>query len=150
MGKGGAPEAAEPDSITVRVPISFRKRGGRKTVIAPNGAQRLPALQSKADTALIRALARAFRWRKLIETGVYSTIREIAKAEQMNDSFVCRVLRLSLLSPEVVQWILNEKPMSIKKIAILTKKIPDDWQAQRKFFEDALRPLRRVGFIQTS
>ncbi|MEM7364545.1 MAG: hypothetical protein AAF525_11010, partial [Pseudomonadota bacterium] len=75
------------ETITVRVPLAFRRRGGRKTISHPSSATALVARRpSQTNGALVKALARAFRWRKLIESGSYVTIQEIADAETVNPS----------------------------------------------------------------
>ncbi len=89
--------------LTVRIPLHVRKRGGRKTMIAPE----MLAMQPRQDVTLVKALARAFRWRHLLEDGSYSTIKELAAAEKINASYLCRVLRLTLLAPDVVEAILD-------------------------------------------
>jgi hypothetical protein len=94
-------------SITVRVSLRIRKRGGRKLVIAPDGAESWSLPRPRVDSALVKALARAFRWRKLIETGLYGSVTEIAAAEKINASYVARVMRLTLLAPEIVEAILD-------------------------------------------
>src|ERR1044072_4539428 len=92
-------------TITVRVPIAIRKRGGRKVVLAPDGMQHdLRKLRcQRIDNAMVKALARAFRWRDMIESGAWSTIKEIAAAEKIAETYVGRVLTLSLLAPHVVE-----------------------------------------------
>ena len=96
-------------SVTVTVPFAIRKRGGRKLVITPDGMRAVPAPRARVDSALLKALARGFRWRKLLETGDYATIEEIADAENINPSYVSRVLRMTLLAPEIVEAILAGK-----------------------------------------
>ena len=92
--------------LTVRVPLAVRKqRGGRKLVLTPGGMA--PRGASAADTTLVKALARAFRWRRMMETGRYGTINELAAAEKINSSYVSRLLRLTLLSPAIVEAILD-------------------------------------------
>ena len=93
-------------TITVTMPFTIRKRGGRKLVITPDGVAAVPAPRARVDSALLKALARGFRWRKLLETGDFSTIQEIANAENINPSYVSRVLRMTLLAPEIVEAIL--------------------------------------------
>ena len=83
-------------TVTVTVPFAIRKRGGRKLVITPDGVTAAPAPRANVDSALLKALARGFRWRKLLETGDFSTIEEIADAENINPSYVSRVLRMTL------------------------------------------------------
>src|SRR6478609_809596 len=99
-----------PDSgvVTISVPFAVRKRGGRKLVLAPDGAPMPPHV----DSTLVKAIARAFRWQKMLETGRYATIKEIAKAEKINSSYVSRVLRLTLLAPATVEAILDSRTRS--------------------------------------
>jgi hypothetical protein len=93
-------------TVTVTIPFAIRKRGGRKLVITPDGVAAVAAPRARVDSALLKALARGFRWRKLLETGDFSTLQEIADAENINPSYVSRVLRMTLLAPEIVDAIL--------------------------------------------
>jgi len=94
--------------VTVRVPISIRKRGGRKLVLAPNGDEVTAApVTRRFDNAMVKAIARAFRWREMLENGTHATIAEIADTEKINESYVGRVLRLTLLAPDIVEAIVN-------------------------------------------
>jgi hypothetical protein len=90
--------AKDGGTLTVRVPLTFRKRGGRKLVIAPNGSDSWAPPRPRIDNTMVKAIGRAFRWRKLLETGTHTTVAEIAAAEKINVSYVGRVLRLTLLS----------------------------------------------------
>jgi hypothetical protein len=118
-------------TVTVRVPISIRKRGGRKLVLAPDGAKLAAApVHRHIDSAMVKALARAFRWREMLEGGEFSTIREIALAEQINESYVGRVLRLTLLAPKIVNAILNGQQSLGLQLDKLMRRFPLDWQAQ--------------------
>ena len=85
--------------------MTFRKRGGRKLVVTPDGAEWAPG--PRVDNAMVRALARAFRWRKMLYTGVHATIEELARAKGVAASYVSRVLRLTMLAPETVEAILD-------------------------------------------
>ena len=92
----------------MRVPISIRRRGGRKLVLAPDGTNVTTAPVCRhIDNAMVKAIARAFRWREMLENGEYATIAEIAAAEKINESYVGRVLRLTLLAPDIVEAILE-------------------------------------------
>src|SRR5262245_45131036 len=95
----------EPNIVTVKVPFAVRKRGGRKLVLAPDGAP-MPPTAPHIDSTLVKAVARAFRWQKMLETGQYATIKEIARTEKINPSYVSRVLRLTLLAPMLVEDLL--------------------------------------------
>lgn len=94
-------------SLTVTVPMTFRKRGGRKLVISPSGADAWAPPRARVDNAMVKALARAHRWRKMLDDGRYQTVRDLAAAENINPSYVARVLRLTLLAPTIVEMILN-------------------------------------------
>ena len=93
---------ADARTVTVRVPISIRRRGGRKLVLAPDGTKLAAApIHRHIDSAMIKAIARAFRWREMLENGTHATIAEIAAAEKINESYVGRILRLTLLAPDI-------------------------------------------------
>jgi hypothetical protein len=79
---------------------------------------------------MIKALARAFRWRKLLEAGVFAAVEEMAAAEKINASYVSRVLRLTLLAPDIVESILAGRQPSDMTLAILTKPFPAAWGEQ--------------------
>ena len=92
-------------SITVRVPLTIRRRPGRKTVVMPVGAQGL--VPTRADPALLKALARAFRWQKLLDEGRYASISEMAAAEKIERGYLGKLLQLTLLAPAVVEAIVE-------------------------------------------
>ena len=114
-------------TVTVTVPFAIRKRGGRTLVITPDGVTSAPAPRTRVDSALLKALARGFRWRKLLETGHFATIEEIAKAENINPSYISRVLRLTLLAPEIVEAILaGTQPAGLTRAKVM-KPFPVEW-----------------------
>lgn len=119
-------------SVTVRVPISIRKRGGRKLVLAPDGANLTGApVHRRVDSAMLKAIARAFRWRDMLENGLHATIREIAKAEKINESYVGRVLRLALLAPDIVEAIIDGRQPAGLQLEDLLRRVPVEWQIQQ-------------------
>jgi hypothetical protein len=123
-----------PDEVVqVRVPFSIRKRGGRKLVVVPAGTAPAPDRPS-VENAMIKALARAFRWRKLLEAGTYGTIEELAAAERINSSYVSRVLRLTLLAPDIVEGILNGTRSLDVTLATMMRPFSTDWMRQRGIF----------------
>jgi hypothetical protein len=119
-------------TITVPVPFTIRKRGGRKLVITPDGVATAPAPRARVNSALLKALARGFRWRKLLETGDYATIEEIAGSENINPSYVSRVLRMTLLAPEIVEAILSGRQPEGLTMARAMQ--PFSWEWQRQVF----------------
>lgn len=118
-------------SLTVRVPLTFRKRGGRKLVIAPQGQNTWAPPRPRVDNAMVKAIGRAFRWRKMLETGMRTTDAEIAAAEKINASYVGRVLRLSLLSPAVVEPILDGRQPADLQLEDLLRPFLVGWREQR-------------------
>ncbi len=93
------------DTLSVRVPFRVRKHGGRKLMIAPNGTAE-PACP-RIDNTLVKALSRAFRWKRLLEHDDYLSLTELAEAEKINLPYLSRVLRLTLLAPDLVEAILD-------------------------------------------
>ena len=117
-------------TVTLRIPISIRRRGGRKLVLAPDGTNVIAApVRRHLDSAMAKAIARAVRWRKMLESGKISTIREIARAERINDSYVTRLLRLTLLAPDIVEAILDGRHAANVTLGRLTKPFPVEWRA---------------------
>lgn len=115
-------------TVTVRVPIKLRRQGSRKAIVTPSGTLSMPA---RVDITLVKALARAFRWRRMLENGAVATIREIAAVEKINESYVSRVLRLSLLAPEIVEAILDGRQAEGMTLPILMAVFPMQWEMQR-------------------
>ena len=121
---------SEPQTITVKVPLTIRKRGGRKTILAPDGSEAWSP-GPRVDPALVKALARAFRWRRMLEDGSYSTIKELAAAEKINASYLCRVLRLTLLAPQIVEAILDGRQGDEVTLPGLMQGVAVGWGDQR-------------------
>jgi hypothetical protein len=95
--------------VSVEVPMTFKKRGGRKVIVLPDGRHGNPMPMATIDNTMIKAIARAFRWQRLLENGTYGCLEEIARAEKIGSSFVSRVVRLALLAPDIVEAILAGK-----------------------------------------
>ena len=123
-------------TITVRVPISIRKRGGRKVVLAPDGttSDTRQLFCRQPDNAMVKAIARAFRWREMLEYGKCASIKEIAAVENINQSYVARILRLTLLAPDVVDAIIDGRQSPEVTLPILMKRFDPAWSDQRANF----------------
>ena len=121
-------------SITVHVPLSIRCRGGRKVVIAPDGSvlpQTGPSLiPPTADPVLVKALARAFRWKRMLDEGRYASVRELAEGEKVKPSYAAGMLRLTLLSPEIVEAIMDGRQTQGLTLDLLLKSFPLFWTDQ--------------------
>lgn len=120
--------------LVVSIPVDFRQIGGRKQIVVPAGAEAWEATRSRPSNSLITALAKAHQWRRLIETGSYASAAELSKREAVNESYVCRVLRLTLLAPDLVQSILDGRQSKTLELKALLKPFPTDWAAQRTHF----------------
>jgi hypothetical protein len=118
-----------PVRVTVQVPLRFASRGGRKAVFVPISSDPPRRLH---DAALLKAIARAYRWRKLIEAGDFVSITELADAKGVNQSYACRLLRLTLIAPKAVTAVLDgrQKPQMTLKRCI--KPFPTEWNEQGK------------------
>jgi hypothetical protein len=93
------------DVVSIRVPLAIRKRGGRKLLVAPEGAPE-PA-RAQIDNVLVKSLAGAHRWKYMLESGKYGSLTELAEAEKINRSYLSRVPRLTLLAPDIVEAIVD-------------------------------------------
>jgi hypothetical protein len=91
----------------VRIPMRFQRRGGRKRIVAPDGSELTPSSKRQPHGTLVKALARAWRWQKLLDAGVYASVNEIYEAENISKSYISRILRLALMAPDIVEAILT-------------------------------------------
>lgn len=118
-------------TVTVHVPFHIRKRGGRKEMILPDGAE---ARHRHIDNTLIKALGRAFRWKRMLDTGACGTLGDLAAQEKISPSYLTRVLRLTLLAPDIIDAILDGQLGSDTTLATLMDPFPIDWDLQRQHF----------------
>jgi len=121
--------------ITVRVPLAIRHRPGRKTVVTPM-TDGIAPVTTRADPVLLKALARAFRYQRMLDQGRYATITEMAAAEKIERGYLGSLLRLTLLAPNIVEDILDGWASSTLGLSALIKPIPEIWVKQR----DSLTP----------
>ena len=117
-----------PETITLHVALRLQQRSGRKRVVTPDGRPFNP--QPQIDNALVKALARAHRWQRMLESGEYASLTELAQAEKVNRSYLSRVLRLTLLAPEIVEAILDGKQGPEVTLDKLMQPFPVDWKRQ--------------------
>jgi hypothetical protein len=116
-------------TATVSISVTFRQRGGRKQILAPPGTTPWsPA--PRVDTALIKAVVRAHRWRQMLESGDYDSSAELAKSEKVNDSYLSRILRLTLIAPGILEAILTGRQPSTLQLDDLLKPLPAEWAQQ--------------------
>ncbi|MDA0962029.1 MAG: hypothetical protein O2898_03815 [Proteobacteria bacterium] len=115
-----------PETVTLHVPFRLVKRGGRKEMQLPPDTQP----PRKADNALIKAVARAFRWQRMLESGAFTTIAELAEREGIAPSYMTRVMRLTLLAPDIVEAILDGKQGPAVTLTPLLEPFPAAWVEQ--------------------
>ncbi len=122
-------------TLSVSVPLTLRRRGGRKRIITPRSEPQWNPPRRQIDGALVKALARAFRWKRLLEDGSYGSIMELAAAEGINEAYVRRILRLALLAPPVVDAILDGRQLPDLRLEDLRGDLPIEWRAQCKLLQ---------------
>ncbi|WP_439358846.1 hypothetical protein [Bradyrhizobium sp. DASA03007] len=140
LGPIGRPKlSSDGRTMVVSIPISFRRQGGRKRVVTPANAETWAPPKPQVDNTLIKAVVRAHRWRNILESSLFGSVRELAKAEKINESYLCRVLRLTLLSPAITEAILNGLQPDGLELSQLLKSIPAEWGEQQALFSSSAR-----------
>jgi hypothetical protein len=109
----------------------FHRRGGRKRIVARDGSE--IALRSKLqlDGTLVKALARAWRWQRMLDDGVYTTVSEIGDTENISKSYVSRILRLALLAPDIIEAMVAGRAEQSLMLERLERPLPASWEEQR-------------------
>ena len=121
----------EVDTLTIRIPIRLKRRGGRKLIMTPEGAV-VPARKPSRDEALVKALVRAHRWRRRIESGQAKSITDLAEQEGVTVAYVCRLLPLACLAPDIVEAILDGRQPKGLRLSEMLGNGPLVWNAQRE------------------
>lgn len=122
------------DTFIVRVPLKLRRHGGRKLVIVPEGEGIPMRPNPSPDGTLLKALARAHRWKRMLEGGDIRSLNELAEAEKMNPSYLSRIYRLTLLAPDIIKAILDGRQPRILQLADMMDDMPVEWERQRERF----------------
>ena len=121
--------------ISIRVPMRIKKYGGKKMIILPEGYQIKPPEESpKLDETLITALAKAYYWQNLLDTGRYTSIDDLSRKRKINPSYVSRILRLNQLSPQIKTAILDGTQPRQLSLQDMQTPFPDIWEEQLKHF----------------
>jgi hypothetical protein len=116
--------------ITVRVPMKIRRRPGRKTVVTPVVDGLPTPSTTRADPTLLKALARAFRYQRMLDDGRYASISEMAAAEKLDRGYLGRLLQLTLLAPDIVEAIIEGRQPEDVTLPALMENVPGEWKAQ--------------------
>lgn len=122
------------DVISIDIPMAFKKRGGRKVIVLPDGSHGHPQPAATIDNTMIKSIARAFRWQRLLENGTYTCLEDIAQSEKISASFVSRYHRLVLLAPDIVEAILEGRQPAQLTMKDLLVPFPQGWVEQRSKF----------------
>jgi hypothetical protein len=121
--------ALDGDCLVAQVPLRIKRRAGRKEIIVPGGMDSAAAEQVRTNQGLAVTVARAHRWQELLESGRYASIRELALDAGVDNSYLARMLRLTLLAPDIIEAILDgTEPdgLSLEKLY----RAPTDWEEQ--------------------
>jgi hypothetical protein len=142
---------AAAHSLSVRVKLTIRRRGGRKIVVMPEGevpTGPAPA-RDRIDPTLVKALARAHRWKRLLESGRYASISEMAAAEKIDRGYLGRILLLTLLAPDIVEAILDGRQPKGLGLPDLLKPFPLLWERQRSTWLIAVERAQAAACVSS-
>jgi len=121
----------EVETLTIRIPIRLQRRSGRKLIVTPDGVK-VPQRRPAPDQTIIKALVRAHRWRRQIESGRAKSITDLAEQEGVTDAYVCRLLPLTCLAPDIVEAILDGRQPKGLRLAEVLGNGPLIWTTQRE------------------
>ena len=139
----GVETRLDGETLVVRIPMRFQRRGGRKRIVAPDGSELTPSSKPQPDGTLVKAVARAQRWQRALESGECGTLAELSAAERISRSYICRVLRLA---PDIVERVIDGGPTA--GLTRLLEPVPIEWEKQREQFTPTVSvcgPVPRGG-----
>jgi len=105
---------AEPETLRVHIPLTLRNRVGRPRILPPKEIE--VAMDRGQDARLLRAIGRAWDWRRRLERGDVTTIADLARAEGISDRYVSRVIRLAWLAPSVLERLVLRREPTVLSI----------------------------------
>ena len=126
---------AEVGTLIIRVPVQFKRRGGRKLIITPEGATEAVVAPTNIDDTLVRTLVKAHRWRRRLETGKAKSITDLAEQEKMTIAYVAKLWPLTCLAPDIVAAILDGRQPRGLSVNRMLQNIPESWDEQRRLWE---------------
>ena len=118
-------EVLENGNVKITIPMSFRSCAGRKRIVT----------QELNTNSIITNLARAFRWQALIDSGKFSNVHELARAIGKDDAYVSRIIRFTLLAPDIIHAVLAGKINKSISTEKLKQALPPMWEDQKKMFD---------------
>jgi hypothetical protein len=123
------------NAIVISVPVNFtRKFGRRYMIVPPTESDALFTAPPRKDDTLLKALARAHKWSQWLETGKVKKLDHLAADNDINPSYVSRIIRLNLLAPDIKEMILDGRQPKTMKLSVMLNPFPNDWEAQRRHF----------------
>ncbi|MDN5249712.1 MAG: hypothetical protein QWI73_06480 [Alphaproteobacteria bacterium] len=125
------------DTLHIRIPMQFSRRSSRKMIVGPDGktiSEMIDAEADNTDYTFISALGKAFSWQRMLDEGKYQTPKELAEKEKVEVTHMYRVMRLTLLAPDIIEAVLNGKQPRTLTLQNVVRGFPISWQEQRKVF----------------
>jgi len=144
----GVESRLDGSMLVVRIPMRFQRRGGRKRIVAPDGSELTPISKPQPDGTLVKALARAWRWQRMLDEGIYTSVSEIGDAENISKSYVSRILRLTLLAPDIIEAILAGRPDPLLMLENLQRPFPVIWEEQCSISRQKRPPTPQTDHLQ--
>lgn len=122
--------ASEIDTIMLHIPVAFKRRGGRKLVITPDGVA--PTAPTAVDDTLVKSLVKALRWRRRIESGAAKSMTDLAEQEKVTVPYVTRLLAFTCLAPDIAAAILDGRQPRGLSANVMLRNVPEAWEEQRR------------------
>lgn len=124
------------NTVRFTIPMQFKRRSSRKMIVGPDGKtiKAMASNASKADQTFVNALAKAFRWQTMLEDGTYASPKELAQREGMDITHLYRVMRLTLLAPDIIEAVLKGKQPRTLTLQNVIRGFPISWAQQRQKF----------------
>jgi hypothetical protein len=138
----------ERQALTTDVPMKFRRRGGKTVMVLPDGSRAIERKDAIVDSAMVKLVARGYRWHRLLADGVHNTIEEVAAAEKISDSYVSRAMRLAFLAPGIIEAILEGKQPAHLTMKDLLEPFPAEWTQQETHFSGIHQPRQMVQLLR--
>ena len=127
----------ETKILSITVPVSFKRRKSRKTIVSPNGKNLKAILEAegpKQDMTFVSALVKAFGWQEKLDSGKYASPKELAEKEKTEITHMYRLMRLTLLAPDIIQAIMDGQQPRALTLQNVVRGFPISWREQRAMF----------------
>jgi hypothetical protein len=147
---GTASVRRDGDAIVIDIPMDLRRRSGRKELVLPPGMVGATATRVKPPAPLALALARAFRWQEMIESGQAESNSDLARRLKLDQSYIARTIRLTSLAPDLVEAILDGQEPDGLSLRSLRRDLPLSWHEQRRQLGDDGGKPRPASFRRSA